>query len=172
MQVSVSIAKTLQPSAFVCLEEHSRGRLKCPNSLKPIDVRVSFHFSLVSEKRRPLYTEPFFVPTPSRDATPGHMVSFSVVPVHWRVLYVNIVSIGFGTFMSRMVAALGCRDLSVLCSRVRDHWGESVDRVTSCRLITNECWCWHRLRLSPCIAPTLAAPCSLRRIALQTRIHR
>lgn len=66
------------------------------------------------------------MPTPSpssRDATPGHMVSFSVVPVHWRVLYVNIVSIGFGTFMSRMVAALGWRDLSVLCSRVRDHWG-------------------------------------------------
>ena len=35
----------------------------------------------------------------------GHLVSFSVVPVHWRVLYINLVSIGFGTFMSKMMVA-------------------------------------------------------------------
>eukprot|EP01052_Picozoa_sp_SAG31_P037310 SAG31_NODE_4799_length_2952_cov_2.405889_2_plen_296_part_00 len=35
----------------------------------------------------------------------GHLISFSVVPVHWRVLYINVVSIGFGTFMSKMMVA-------------------------------------------------------------------
>ena len=32
----------------------------------------------------------------------GHFISFAVVPVHWRVLYINIVSIGFGTILSQV----------------------------------------------------------------------
>eukprot|EP01048_Picozoa_sp_COSAG05_P004682 COSAG05_NODE_261_length_12717_cov_4.824061_3_plen_314_part_00 len=32
----------------------------------------------------------------------GHFISFAVVPVHWRVLYINIVSIGFGTVLSQV----------------------------------------------------------------------
>ena len=32
----------------------------------------------------------------------GHFISFALVPVHWRVLYINIVSIGFGTVLSQV----------------------------------------------------------------------
>jgi hypothetical protein len=32
----------------------------------------------------------------------GHFISFAFVPVHWRVLYINIVSIGFGTILSKV----------------------------------------------------------------------
>jgi len=36
-----------------------------------------------------------------------HMFGFAFIPVHWRLLYVNIVSLGFGTFLSLMASRGG-----------------------------------------------------------------
>ena len=34
----------------------------------------------------------------------AHLINFSVVPLHWRVVYANVVSTGWGIFMSKMMS--------------------------------------------------------------------
>jgi len=35
----------------------------------------------------------------------AHIVSLSVIPVHWRLLYINVLSLGWGTYLSGVAAA-------------------------------------------------------------------
>ena len=37
----------------------------------------------------------------------AHTINFSLVPLHWRLLYINIVTLGFGTFLSLMASRGG-----------------------------------------------------------------
>ncbi|GAB5371333.1 hypothetical protein AAMO2058_001570600 [Amorphochlora amoebiformis] len=37
----------------------------------------------------------------------AHLINFAFVPVHWRLLYVNFVTLGFGTFLSVMASQGG-----------------------------------------------------------------
>ena len=34
----------------------------------------------------------------------AHLINFSVVPLHWRVIYANVVSTGWAVFMSKMMS--------------------------------------------------------------------
>lgn len=35
----------------------------------------------------------------------AHLVSLSVIPVHWRLLYINVLSLGWGTYLSGVAAS-------------------------------------------------------------------
>lgn len=34
----------------------------------------------------------------------GHLINFAVVPLHWRMIYMNVLSTGWGCFLSKMMA--------------------------------------------------------------------
>jgi protein Mpv17 len=76
----------------------------------------------------------------------GHVVNFAFVPLHWRILYVNVLSAGWGMFLSKMQAKpLDSEEkvwvpIDSVFASVKTATGVDLDRPEAAVAVIGTCW--------------------------------
>ena len=87
---------------------------------------------------------PDFLTLASTTRSIGHIINFMFVPLHWRVLYVNVLSMAWGTFMSKMGAKTSADEvwtpIDEVFGAVRASTGVDLDRPEAAVAVVTGGW--------------------------------